>query len=93
MESQSADTLVNRDEPIPVVSVTSHPDDTPSPARSERPHSKREALKQSAPAAKLREKLEELGPNRSGSPSGVQDRLLNMYVESQISRPNPVSKN
>lgn len=83
MESQGADALVNRDDPIPVVSVTSPPDGTSSPARSERPHGKRETLKQSTPAVKLKEKLEELDSHRSGSPGSIQDRLLNVYVENQ----------
>ncbi|KAF2087324.1 Pex24p-domain-containing protein [Saccharata proteae CBS 121410] len=85
MDSPLADPLVNRDDPIPVVNITG-PSGSPAPAKNEqRRPSKREALRHSLSADKLKEKLDTLtGAQKHGSSDKLQDRLLNMLLQQMI---------
>lgn len=75
MSDEQPEPLVNRDTPIPVVSVTG-PDDS----RSRTPNNDN-SLRHRLSPNKLKDKLESLGDNigRQESPSRVSDRMLSMY--------------
>lgn len=76
MSNEEADPFVNRDTPIPVVSITS-PDDPSAPKTPINQDASRHHLS----ASKLKDKLESIGDNfgRPESPSRVSDRLFTMY--------------
>ena len=70
--------IANRDEPIPVIRVTSHDgqDRTPSPGRRAHIRSKsQEAL--SRVSGKVMDKMES---KKAEGSSSMQDRLMNLYV-------------
>jgi hypothetical protein len=76
MSAQEARPLVNRDEPIPVVSISS-PGDNSRPRTPNQHHASKPHLS----ASKLKNKLESLGENFvKESPSRVSDRLITMFV-------------
>lgn len=79
MDDQKPAVFANRDEPVPVVQVTSPttPDEAPADLFDDgRSSSKREALKSSG--SKLKEKWDELSGGQSEWSSSVQDRLSTM---------------
>jgi len=73
MANEHAEPFVNRDTPIPVVSVT-------GPESEGRTPIKEDGSKHHLSASKLKDKLQSLGDGleRSESPSRVSDRLLTM---------------
>lgn len=81
-EHEVSDTFANRAEPLTVLSVTDHsapstPNDTPRAGF-------RQTIRESSPAAKLREKLEGRGHSRSrsdGQGSSLQDRMFAMLFQ------------
>jgi hypothetical protein len=75
MSSEQSEPIVNRDAPLPVVSVTG-----PEDARSRTPNSDNSSRHRLSPS-KLKDKLESLGDtiNRQESPSRVSDRMFSMY--------------
>jgi hypothetical protein len=95
MADEQADAPANRDERVPVISLTESNTPSATPATPETPpswsHSRSytsprtpgnrvEQLKNSPAASKIREKLEGLESRRSDGPSKVQERLLNLCV-------------
>ena len=66
-QDMDAQPIANRDEPIPIVAISSPLDEQPSPS-SERHPSKRELLKEKLQDAKQRHKAEER--------TTIQDRLF-----------------
>lgn len=70
MDEFTADTFVNRDEPIPAISVLGN-DGTPSDSES-----KRERLRKNLSSSKLKEKLQHVGAGKTDSGSSIQDRLF-----------------
>ncbi|KAF2122832.1 integral peroxisomal membrane peroxin-domain-containing protein [Lophiotrema nucula] len=81
MSSENADPFVNRDTPIPVVSITG-PDGASSTASGIRTPSNQDGSKHRLSASKLKDRLETLGDNhgRQESPSRVSDRLFTMLL-------------
>lgn len=78
MSNEAADPFVNRDTPIPVVSVTG-PDDQSRPSSSRMPSGdSRHYLS----ASKLKDKLQSLGDSsdRPESPNRFSDKMFTMYV-------------
>lgn len=75
MEESTADALVNRDGPIPVIKITAN--EGGGSSDSER---KRDRLKKSLSSSKLKEKIRDVGAgaiNKTGSgSSSLQDRLF-----------------
>ncbi|KAL9132173.1 MAG: hypothetical protein Q9217_000107 [Psora testacea] len=79
MDEYTADAFVNRDEPIPIVTIPAN--ETPS---SDPPKGKRERLKESiaGPTAKLKDKVQDVesqGKNEYGY--SLQDRLLTKLLQ------------
>ncbi|KAI9695112.1 MAG: hypothetical protein M1820_008880 [Bogoriella megaspora] len=83
MDDEAADggaqPMVNRDEPIPIVALSSPPEDD---LASPKPGSKRDMLKESA--EKLKEKLQESSPSRSQEKTTIQDRLFATLLQQVI---------
>ena len=81
MDGQASEPLVNRNEAIPIVSITGPEDYVPTPEAGGRSLSKRDALRQALPTGKLKEKLESLSSQteRPESPNTMPDRLFTMY--------------
>jgi hypothetical protein len=76
MSKQEGRQLANRDEPIPVLSVT-----TPGEGSGPRTPNQHEVSKSHLSASKLKHKLETIGENiGKESPSRVSDRLFTMCV-------------
>jgi hypothetical protein len=74
MGDQHADPFVNRDTPIPVLSVT-------GPSSSSTPRTPHDGSKHHLSASKLKDKLDSLGDlARTESPSNMSDRLFTMYT-------------
>jgi hypothetical protein len=77
MSNQEARPIANRDEPIPVLSIT-----TPGDGSGPRTPVQNEAHKSRLSASKLKHKLESLGEDfKKESPSRVSDRLFTMYTQ------------
>lgn len=77
MDDYHKDAVVNRDEPIPVVSVTATQDSQDSPDGQK---SKRGMIKKALSATGLKDKLENVASNNGGDSSSIQDRLFNTSV-------------
>lgn len=92
MDGQASEPLVNRNEVIPIVSITGPEDYVPTPEAGERSPSKRDVLRQALPTGKLKEKLESLSSQaeRPESPNTMPDRLFTMYRYHLRSGPNTV---
>ncbi|KAL8747574.1 MAG: hypothetical protein Q9190_000558 [Brigantiaea leucoxantha] len=75
MDEYTAEALVNRDEPMPVIAVSGT--NSPSPD----PDSKRERLKASLSTSKLKEKLQDGTKSRSETGYSLQDRLLTKLLQ------------
>lgn len=80
MDEYTADALVNRDEPIPVISVSGDnvptKDNGPSSSDPERQR-KRDKFKQNLSAAKLKDRIHDVATGgRSESGASLQDRLF-----------------
>ena len=92
MDGQASEPLVNRNEAIPIVSITGPEDYVPTPEAGGRSPSKRDVLRQALPTGKLREKLESLSSQaeRPESPNTIPDRLFTMYRYHLRSGPNTV---
>lgn len=73
MANEQADSIANRDTPLPVVSITG-PDDS-------RPRTPENGSRYRLSPSKLKDKLESLGDNtnRPESPSRVSDKMFSMY--------------
>lgn len=82
MDEYTADVFVNRDEPIPVLTVTDE-DGSPTASASEYEVDKegrRQRLRKKLSASRLKDKARQLGEEKAeGSPS-LQDRLFNRYT-------------
>lgn len=78
MDDYDKDAVVNRDDPIPVVSVTAAQDrqDSPDGQKS----SKQGIINKALSATGLKDKLENVASNHGGDPSSIQDRLFNTWV-------------
>jgi hypothetical protein len=89
MDGQASEPLVNRNEAIPIVSITGPEDYVPTLEAGGRSPSK---LRQALPTGKLKEKLESLSSQaeRSESPNTMPDRLFTMYRYHLRSGPNTV---
>ncbi|KAF2842752.1 Pex24p-domain-containing protein [Patellaria atrata CBS 101060] len=82
MEKSPAHTLVNRDDPIPTISVSSSQYESTSPARNEPSSSKRESFRRNLSPNNLKGKLEDLKHDEMLGPKGsMQDRLFNMLLQ------------
>ena len=77
MSDQAADSFVNRDTPIPVVSVTGPDDHSRPPLASTPAIDSHHRLS----ASKLKDKLQSLGDgfDRSESPNRFSDKMFTMY--------------
>ena len=85
MDGQASEPLVNRNEAIPIISITGPEDYVTTPEAGRRLPSKRDVLRQALPIGKLKEKLECLS-----SQAEMPDRLFTMYRYHLRSRPNTV---
>ncbi|KAL5392132.1 hypothetical protein DPSP01_000653 [Paraphaeosphaeria sporulosa] len=81
MSDEAADAIVNRDTPIPVVSITS-PGDHSRPSSSRTPTDSRHHLS----ASKLKDKLQSLGDSheQSESPNRFSDKMFTMLLSSVL---------
>ncbi|OCK82570.1 Pex24p-domain-containing protein [Lepidopterella palustris CBS 459.81] len=78
-----SDPIVNRDNIIPVVSITAPDYENSTSSTTDRRPGERDALKQSLSASKLKERLGNLGAQteRPESPSTISDRLFTMLLQ------------
>ncbi|KAF1986882.1 Pex24p-domain-containing protein [Aulographum hederae CBS 113979] len=82
--------MANRDEALPVVSITAPDDDTPKLTGEDNSPGvpgKREAFKRSVSPSRLKEKLSNLESSRMESPNKIQDRLVNLLLSQVIPGP------
>ena len=79
MDEYTADAFVNRDDPIPLLTV---PTTLQSDSPSENESSKRDKLKKNLSASHLKDKLHDKAASKAAgadTSSSLQDRLLNKY--------------
>lgn len=74
MDEYTADALVNRDEPVPVIAVSGNHDLFGTSSDNEQSGSKRERLKESLSGSRLRDKMHGVG--RPDARASLQDRLF-----------------
>ena len=76
MDNEAADSFVNRDTPVPVLSITS-PDEQARPSSSRTPSSD---SRHHLSASKLKDKLQSLGDgfDRPDSPNRFSDKMFSM---------------
>lgn len=74
MDDYTAEAIVNRDEPVPILTIPN--EDTPSTASSDAEHaSKRSRLKNKLSSSHLKEKIQDAGYYHESGAS-LQDRLF-----------------
>lgn len=75
MEGRTTDAMVNRDEPVPPLAISSVTAPSATSSDDEHAESKRSRLKEKLSGSKLKQKLHEAGKHRPTGDS-LQDRLL-----------------
>lgn len=83
MDEYTADAFANRDEPLPVLTITPEPGN----GSQESDNSSRAKIRKTLSASRLKERIQDAGsgaPGRSDGHQSLQDRLFSKYATSLV---------